>query len=61
MKIQAYKEPNSGKWFWLFDFNFSTYRANQGYDTKGEAEYAAGERLLELLPKKELQDYLSQL
>jgi hypothetical protein len=38
--IAVFLEKQSGAWFYVFSRNWSTYRSNQGYDTKELAEKA---------------------
>jgi hypothetical protein len=40
MKITVFLEKQSGKWFYVFSRDWSTYRSNQGYNTKDAAEEA---------------------
>jgi hypothetical protein len=40
MKITVFLEKQSGKWFYAFSKEWSTYRSNQGFDTKDAAEEA---------------------
>lgn len=39
-KIVVFLERQSGKWFYSFDKDWSTYRSNQGFVTKEAAQEA---------------------